>query len=145
MAEQTLDRVVKLSGALPREDYENGVDHLSARLAEQPEDSLSVAIVILDVKAVTYNVLQDAHVPMLRIREIEAVPADSATDLVERLRAMRVQRRGAEQDELPPDLDDHLEPSSFDDVNEIHPDTVAIVPGDEDAVVTDIFDPKKRR
>lgn len=138
MAEQTLDRVVKLSGALPREDYENGVDHLSARLAEQPEDSLSVAIVILDVKAVTYNVLQDAHVPLLRIREIEAVPVDSATDLVERLRAMRVERRGAEQDQLPDELDDHL-----DDINEIHPDTVAIVPGDEDAVVR--FDSKKRR
>ena len=143
MADTSLDRVVKLSGALPREDFENGLDHLHARLADNPEDSLGVAVVVFDVKAVTYNVLQDAHVPMLRIREVEAVMVDAAPDLVERLRAMRVQRRGAEQDELPPELDDHLEPSSFDDVNEIHPDTVAIVPGDEDAVVR--FDSKKRR
>ena len=126
MADQTLDRVVKLSGTLPPEDVENGLDHLSARLASKPEDSMVIAIVVLDVKAVTYNVLQDAHVPMMRIREIEAVPADQAADLVERLRAMRVERRGAEQDELPAELrlEDHLDPN-----------TVAIVPADEDAVV----------
>ena len=68
--------------------------------------------------------------------------------LVDALKQMRQNRRGTLQDELPDHLDDE-EPGdyapSFDDVNEIHPDTVAIVPADEDAVVRDIFDPKKRR
>lgn len=146
MADTKLDRQVKLSGALPAEDAENGLDYLSGHLADNPEGSLVLALVVLDVRSVTHDIVQDVYVPMLRIREIEAVPLDMAPDLYERLRDLRIARRGAEQDTLPeeplPDLIDE-EVAEWNEDHARLEDAVAIVPADEDAVVR--FDKNRAR
>lgn len=146
MADTSLDKLVKLSAALPSEDAENGLDHLTQQAYDDPKGTMIIGVVVLDVLETKYRPATDQEVAVVRIREIEAVPLDSAQHLVDALKQMRQNRRGTLQDELPDHLDDE-EPGdyapSFDDVNEIHPDTVAIVPGDEDAVVR--FDSKKRR
>ncbi|MDO5535218.1 MAG: hypothetical protein Q4F65_11270 [Propionibacteriaceae bacterium] len=139
MADTSLDKLVKLSSALPKEDAENGLDHLAQQAYDDPKGTMIVGVVVLDVHETKYRPTTDQEVAVVRIREIEAVPLDVASDLYERMKAMRIARRGVQQDELPEeDLDDHLDA-------DVHPDTVAIVPADEDAVVTDIFDPKKQR
>lgn len=138
MADTSLDKLVKLSSALPKEDAENGLDHLAQQAYDDPKGTMIVGVVVLDVHETKYRPTTDQEVAVVRIREIEAVPLDKALGLYEQLKAMRTDRRGITQDELPADepLADHLD--------EPHPDTVAIVPADEDAVVTGIFDPKKR-
>lgn len=134
MADTSLDKLVKLSSALPREDAENGLDHLAQQAYDDPKGTMILGVVVLDVHETKYRPTTDQEVAVVRIREIEAVPLDHALDLYERMKEMRVNRRGITQDELPEeDLPDHLD------------ETVAIVPADEDAVVLNPFDPKKRQ
>ena len=134
MADTKLDKQLKLSGALPGEDRENGLDHLAPAIVDDPEGTLVFALVVLDTRSVTHDVLSGVDVPMLRIREVEGVMLDDVPGEVRNyMESLRVQRRGAEQDPLPEDepLLDHLDAT-----------TVAIVPADEDAV---IFNPFQQR
>ena len=134
MADTKLDKQLKLSGALPGEDRENGLDHLAPAIVDNPEGTLVFALVVLDTRSVTHDVLSGVDVPMLRIREVEGVMLDDVPGEVRNyMESLRVQRRGAERDPLPEDepLLDHLDAT-----------TVAIVPADEDAV---IFNPFQQR
>ncbi len=135
MADTKLDKRVRLSDALPSEDRENGVDHLSSPLVDDPEGSMVLAIVILDVRSVTHDIVSDAYVPLLRIREIEAVLRDQAPQhVVEYMAALRDQRRG-EQAQLFEELPDHLD----DEEQARLDDTVAVVPADADVTLLDPF------
>lgn len=128
MADTTLDKQLKLSGALPGEMKENGLDYLASRIVQDPEGTLVLAIAVLDTRSITHDVPSGADVPMMRIREVEAVALDDAGDLYDRLRGLRGARLGQEalfdEDQA---LEDHLD----DDRGT----TVAVVPGDEDGVV----------
>lgn len=136
MADTKLDKRVRLSGALPSEDRENGVDHLASPLVDDPEGSMVLAIVILDVRSVTHDIVSDAYVPLLRIREIEAVLRDQAPQhVVEYMAALRDQRRGGQAQLFDEDLPDHLD----DEEQARLDDTVAVVPVDADVTVLDPF------
>ena len=73
MADTRLDKRLKLSGALPAENTDNGIDHLAGVLVDDPEGQMVLCIAVLDVKAVTYDVPTGTHVPMLRIQRVEGV------------------------------------------------------------------------
>lgn len=136
MADTRLDKRVRLSGALPGEDRENGLDYLASRLADDPEGSMVLAVVILDVRSVTHDIVSDAYVPLLRIREIEAVMRDAAPDhVVEWMSALRDQRRGEQAQLFDEDLPDHLD----DEEQARLDDTVAVVPADADVTLLDPF------
>lgn len=128
MADTTLDKQLKLSGALPGEMKDNGIDYLAPRVTADPEGTLILAIAVLDTRSITHDVPSGVDVPMMRIREIEAVALDDAGDLSERMRELRSARLGQadlfDEDQA---LEDHLD----DDRGA----TVAVVPGDEDGVV----------
>ena len=141
MADTRLDKRVRLSGALPGEDRENGLDYLASRLADDPEGSMVLAVVILDVRSVTHDIVSDAYVPLLRIREVEAVVREDAPQHVtEWMAALRDQRRGEQERLFDDDLPDHLE----DEDQSRRDDTVAVVPADADAVVLDPFRTRTR-
>lgn len=129
MAETRPDKLVKLSAQLPPSDRENGIDHLAERIADNPKGTLVFALVVMDAKKVDEDIDADTRIPLMRIREIEAVPLDDADqDLVHALAALREARRGpdAEQDTLPEaPLDDYLDADEPDDV---------------DGTVVDLFD-----
>lgn len=112
MAETRPDKLVKLSAALPSHDRENGIDHLAELIAENPKGTLVFAVAILDAKKVDEDIDADTRIPLMRVREIEAVPLDAADPgLVRTIVEWREARRGpeAEQDTLPDaPLDDHL-------------------------------------
>lgn len=136
MADTRLDKRVRLSGALPGEDRENGLDYLASRLADDPEGSMVLAVVILDVRSVTHDIVSDAYVPLLRIREIEAVMRDAAPDhVVEYMAALRDQRRGEQAQLFDEELPDHLD----DEEQARLDDTVAVVPADADVTLLDPF------
>ena len=95
MADTKLDKQVRLSGALPGEDRENGLDRLAGALVDDPTGSMVLAVVVLDVKSVNHDIVSDVYVPLMRIREIEAVMRDEApAHVVEWMLALRDQRRG---------------------------------------------------
>ncbi len=102
MADTSLDKLMKLSSALPSEDRENGLDHLAERAYDNPNGTLIIGLVVLDTFETKYRPATDQEVAVVRIREIEAVPVDDAPDLYDRLKQMRTARRGpeAEQDTL---------------------------------------------
>jgi len=150
MADTKLDRQVKLSGALPAEDRENGLDHLASQLVDDPEGTLVLALCVLDVKSVTHDIVSDVYVPMLRIREIEGVLLDqSPADVREYMRTLREDRRGIEQDPLPDAIDeelaDHLDARRDREEAAREDATVAVVPADEDAVVFHPFEKREGR
>ena len=61
---------VRLSSKLPGEPEINGLDELSATLAEDPHQIIC-ALVFLDVPKVTIDTETDAEIPTVRIRSIE--------------------------------------------------------------------------
>ncbi len=137
MSDTRLDKRLKLSGALPSENTDNGIDHLAGRLVDDPAGSMVLAVVVLDVRQVVYDLPSDAHVPMLRIQRLEGVLLDDAPQHVRQwLDARRSDRLGAEQlpydDEDDEGLSDPLEEAGLADV-------VAIVPGDADQAILDPF------
>lgn len=112
MAETRPDKLVKLSAQLPPSDRENGIDHLAERIADNPKGTLVFALCVLDAKKVDEDIDADTRIPLMRIREIEAIALDDADPaLVAALAELREARRGpeAEQDTLPDaPLEDHL-------------------------------------
>lgn len=151
MADTQLIKRLRMSASLPGDRADNGIDHLADVLVGNPDGSLVLAVAVLSVAKTEYHPDTGESRPTVQIDRIEAVMLDTAPREVRDWMAALTERRGVnDQEQLPDDeaLDDHLdEPSSFDDVNEVpvDPDTVAIVPADADTVVTDIFNPKKRR
>ena len=150
MADTQLIKRLRLSASLPSDRADNGIDHLADALVGNPDGSLVLAVAVLSVAKTEYHPDTGESRPTVQIDRIEAVPLDTAPQQVKDWMASLTERRGVtEQEQLPVvELEDHLvEPSSFDDVNEVpvDPATVAIVPADADAVVTDIFNPKKQK
>lgn len=136
MADTSLDKLVKLSAALPSEDAENGLDYLAQQAYDDPKGTLLAGVVVLDVLETKYRPATDQEVVIVRIRELEVVPLDAACDLYERLKAMRIDRRGISQDALfDDDLPDHLDEEEQARLD----DTVAVVPVDADVTVLDPF------
>lgn len=133
MADTTLDKLMKLSAALPSEDAENGLDHLAAQAYENPKGVIIIGVVVLDTLETKYRPATDQEVAVVRIREIECVPLADAQDLYEKLQDMRAARRGITQDQLPEDMEDHLDEETPWPAEYV--DAVAVVPADEDAVV----------
>lgn len=137
MADTSLDKLMKLSAALPSEDAENGLDHLAQQAYENPKGTIIIGIVVLDTLETKYRPATDQEVAVVRIREIEAVRLDAAPHLYEQLRDMRTSRRGTTQDELLGEdepLEDHL-PDEENPWPAEYADTVAVVPADEDGVI----------
>ena len=136
MADTKLDKQVRLSGALPGEDRENGLDRLAGALVDDPTGSMVLAVVVLDVKSVNHDIVSDVYVPLMRIREIEAVMRDEAPGhVVEWMLALRDQRRGEPDALFDDDLPDHLDEEEQARLD----DTVAVVPVDADVTVLDPF------
>lgn len=73
MADTSLDKLMKLSAALPSEDAENGLDHLAQQAYENPKGTIIIGIVVLDTLETKYRPATDQEVAVVRIREIEAV------------------------------------------------------------------------
>lgn len=136
MADTKLDKQIRLSGALPGEDRENGLDRLAGALVDDPTGSMVLAVVVLDVKSVNHDIVSDVYVPLMRIREIEAVMRDEAPGhVVEWMLALRDQRRGEQDALFDDDLPDHLDEEEQARLD----DTVAVVPVDADVTVLDPF------
>ena len=136
MADTKLDKQVRLSGALPGEDRENGLDRLAGALVDDPTGSMVLAVVVLDVKSVNHDIVSDVYVPLMRIREIEAVMRDEPPGhVVEWMLALRDQRRGEPDALFDDDLPDHLDEEEQARLD----DTVAVVPVDADVTVLDPF------
>lgn len=132
MADTKLDKRLKLSGALPAESAVNGIDYLAAPLVANPAGTMVIAVCVLDVRQVVYDLPSDAHVPTLRIQRVEAVLLDEAPPAVRAwLDARQAERLGADELSLYDDED-----SLSDPLEDAHlADAVAVLPHDADKLV----------
>lgn len=91
--------VVKMLAALPGDDDTNGLDCWGSKLvrrAHDQESTMVVALVVLDVKRVSFDADTGDEVPHMRIRKIEPIADDHASrsKVAELFLELNEQRRG---------------------------------------------------
>lgn len=68
-----MSAAIRLQAKLPGDPTTNGLDYLAPELVEKADTVSLLVVAIVDVSAVTHKVDEDADVPTIRIRKMEAL------------------------------------------------------------------------